>query len=242
MIFFRRQGRKSPVTDPILSLIPEADEAVRRALSIVKPYTMTSYERLWAMWQAVHYIAARPVEGDIVECGVWKGGNLILAGMLCESLGLERRIYGFDTFLGMSQPTEADVNLYGTGAEEKFRSSQRPDHNDWCYSSEGDVRRNLVRFTSYPHITLVVGKCEDTLRDPANVPEKIGLLRLDTDWYESTKVEIEVLFPRLEPGGILIVDDYGHWGGARQAIDEYFKGRPTFFHRLDYTGRLVVKS
>ena len=82
---------------------------------------------------------------------------------------------------------------------------------------------------------------EDTI--PKNSPEKISILRLDTDWYESTKHELEYLFPRLSSGGILIIDDYGHFKGAKKAVDEYFtKNKIQYFlNRIDYTGRLIVK-
>ncbi len=79
---------------------------------------------------------------------------------------------------------------------------------------------------------------------PKNVPEKISILRLDTDWYESTKHELNNLFPRLVSGGILIIDDYGHFQGSKKAVDEYFEENKisSFLFRIDYTGRLFVKS
>jgi hypothetical protein len=190
----------------------------------------------------MHHIAAVPLEGDIVECGVWRGGNLILAGIVCERLNLNRTVYGFDTYTGMSEPTAADVNIAGTAAADKFKRLQRVDRNDWCYASEEEVRNNIATETRYSRYRLIAGKCEDTLQDAANLPERIALLRLDTDWYESTKVELEVLYPRLVCGGILIIDDYGHWGGARQAVDEYFAGTPVLLTRIDYTARLLIKT
>ncbi|HYM86681.1 MAG TPA: TylF/MycF/NovP-related O-methyltransferase, partial [Pseudoxanthomonas sp.] len=74
-------------------------------------------------------------------------------------------------------------------------------------------------------------------------PECIALLRLDTDWYESTRHEMIHLFPRLCVGGVLILDDYGHWLGARRAVDEYLGEHnvPLFLQRIDYTGRYAVK-
>jgi O-methyltransferase len=83
---------------------------------------------------------------------------------------------------------------------------------------------------------------EDTLPDQA--PERIALLRLDTDWYASTKHELEQLYPRLAEGGVLIVDDYGHYEGARRAVDEYFRaaGEPVLLNRIDFSGRLVIKQ
>jgi hypothetical protein len=82
------------------------------------------------------------------------------------------------------------------------------------------------------------GMVEDTI--PRLAPERIAILRLDTDWYVSTKHELEWLWPRLSSGGVLIIDDYGHFTGARKAVDEFFGGQ-TFLFRIDYTGRLVTK-
>lgn len=237
-LFARRSKKHRGVRENI----PEATEEAVGAIEAVQPYTMTGVERLWAMWQAMHHAAAVPLQGDIVECGVWRGGNLILAGLICERLGLDRTIYGFDTYAGMSEPTAADVNFGGVTAVSKFQSLQRADHNEWCYASLDDVRANIAATTSYPRYRLIVGKCEETLQDPANLPERIAVLRLDTDWYESTKVELEQLYPRLVSGGILIIDDYGHWGGARQAVDEYFAGAPVLLTRVDYTARMLVKA
>jgi O-methyltransferase len=235
------RARRATVEPTIRSLIPEIPDTAVEALLTVKPYTMTSIERLWAMWQAVNHIADTKAPGDIVECGVWKGGNLALAGMICEARGLDRTIYGYDTYAGMSNPSDKDMLRSGQSVVERFEKLDRGDHNEWCYSPIDEVRANIARSTKYDRYRFVVGKCEETLRDPANLPERIAVLRLDTDWYESTKAELEQLYPRVIPGGIVIFDDYGHWGGARQAVDEYFAGTPVLLTRIDYTGRLLVK-
>jgi hypothetical protein len=110
-------------------------------------------------------------------------------------------------------------------------------------AGRADVEAN-VRSTGYPfeQFTFVEGDVSQTLQQ--TVPEKIALLRLDTDWYESTKTELEVLYPRLSVGGVCIFDDYGHWQGARRAVDEYFDGlgyRP-YMHPIDYSGRVLIKT
>jgi hypothetical protein len=105
-----------------------------------------------------------------------------------------------------------------------------------------DVQRNLGS-TQYPHdqIRYIVGKVEETI--PRYLPGQIALLRLDTDWYSSTHHELSHLYPLLSPQGFLIIDDYGHWAGARKATDEYFAAHkhPPFLHRVDYTGRIAQK-
>ena len=99
-----------------------------------------------------------------------------------------------------------------------------------------------MKSTGYPvgNIRLLKGKVEDTI--PGTMPAKIALLRLDTDWYESTKHELTYLFPLLEKSGVLIIDDYGAWQGARKAVDEYLKDNGTvYLNRIDFTGRLLIK-
>ena len=114
----------------------------------------------------------------------------------------------------------------------------------WAYASLNEVKNNMIK-TGYTvdNIKYIIGKVEDTLK-AGNIPEKVSLLRLDTDWYESTKIELEILFPRLVKGGVLIIDDYGHFEGARKAVDEYFSQLSDnyFMHRIDYSARIIIKN
>ena len=91
-------------------------------------------------------------------------------------------------------------------------------------------------------IYFIKGKVEETLNVKQNIPDKISLLRLDTDWYSSTKKELEVLYEKVSPGGVIIIDDYGHWGGAKKAVDEFFKGKYVWMHYVDYACRLIIKE
>src|SRR4051794_12441300 len=182
------------------------------------PYTMTSIERMYSLYQAVKYIERRNVTGDIVECGVWRGGSSMMAALTLEQLGnRERHMWLYDTFAGMAEPTEHD----GSEAYEEWAENETESGNAWCYGALSEVRQNLYSTgVAAGRLTFVEGKVEDTL--PNITPERIALLRLDTDWYSSTLHELEHLYPRLEVGGVLIIDDYGHWEGARTAVDEYF--------------------
>jgi hypothetical protein len=234
-IEIRRKGeRRSP------DLSPELHAIWRRC----EPYTMTSIERMAALHDAVRYLEANQVAGDFVECGVWRGGSSMnMALTLLETARPVRNLFLFDTFAGMSEPTVNDVDVHGRAAKSKFDGMADGNVNQWCYASFEEVRANL-QSTGYPEdlVHLVKGKVEDTI--PQHAPERIALLRLDTDWYESTRHELEQLFPRLVPNGVLIIDDYGHWEGARRAVDEYFAARklsPLLF-RIDYTGRMLLKS
>ena len=209
----------------------------------VRRFTMTSPERIIALRDAVRYVVNRGIEGDFVECGVWRGGSAMMMAKTLLDLGDLRHLFLYDTFEGMSTPTENDVTFEGRSAAEILQSTRKNDSADncWCIAGVEDVQNNILS-TGYPQdqLHLIKGKVEDTI--PAVCPERIALLRLDTDWYESTKHELQHLYPRLSPSGVLILDDYGFWKGARKAVDEYFAGSNIFLHRIDNTGRLIIKS
>jgi O-methyltransferase len=221
----------------------DASEADKEILRKVLPYTMTSVDRLMALIEATRYICTNEVPGAVVECGVWRGGSAMAAMLALSSMGdCERDFFLYDTFEGMSEPTADDVSYDGTLAATQLLATKRGT-GLWCKASLEDVQQN-VSSTRYPEsrIHLVRGDVAKTI--PATLPGGIALLRLDTDWYESTKHELQHLFPLLHPRGILIVDDYGHWKGARKAVDEFFldKRDRYYFHRIDYTGRLILRT
>lgn len=223
---------------------PDMEEEFKEIYYKVKPYTMTSIERMYALYKATEYIAKKNLPGSIVECGVWKGGSAMIAALTLMSLKkTERDIYLYDTYEGMSKPTEKDVRFTGISAKGKWRKSKKSNHNAWCYSPLEEVRNNLFS-TGYPkeRIHFIKGKVEETI--PKTIPKAIALLRLDTDWYESTYHELRFLYPLLSPEGILLIDDYGCWQGAREAVDTFFSkdAQPIYFNRIDYTGRIGVKN
>lgn len=210
----------------------------------VRPYTMTSPERIVAVAEATRYVVANRIPGDIVECGVWRGGSMMAAALTLERLGqTDRDLYLFDTFAGMPEPGPEDVaSPYdGYSPHKRWRRQVRLGRQ-WAGVPPEDVRERLES-TGYPpeRMHLAAGMVEDTL--PAEAPDRIALLRLDTDWYGSTKHELEQLYPRLAEGGVLIVDDYGHYEGARRAVDEFFAtvSEPVLLNRIDFSGRLVIK-
>jgi predicted O-methyltransferase YrrM len=219
------------------------EPAFRAVHDACAPFTMGTVERLYALHKAVHYLEQRSTPGDVVECGVWRGGSAMACALTLRQLGsTERLLHLYDTFAGMSEPGARDVDFRGRDARATWEETRDGDGSDWCRAGVEDVRRNLES-TGYPaeSVRLVVGKVEDTL--PAQAPERIALLRLDTDWYESTYHELVHLFPRLSPGGVLIVDDYGYWRGAREATDQYFReaGVRMLLTRLDHSARMGIK-
>jgi hypothetical protein len=218
--------------------------AEHELLDWVAPYTMLSPQRVIAVCDAVRYVMAAGLDGAIVECGVWRGGAMMAAARtLLDGGDRGRRLFLYDTFAGMSEPSAADVDARGVPAGRAMRRQGRDaaGNSRWCNASLADVRGNLAA-TGYPPelCTFVAGRVEDTL--PGTLPGPIALLRLDTDWYESTAHELEHLLPLVVPGGVLLIDDYGYWRGARRAVDEHLgrHGIHLLLSRTDATGRMAV--
>jgi len=210
----------------------------------VRPFTMTSQERIFGLVEAVNYISKHQIVGCVIECGVWKGGSMLaIAETLVQNRDLSRDLFLYDTFDGMSEPTEDDVDTSGKKAGQLLANEEKATSVIWAYSGLDEVKANMKQ-TAYPayKIHYIQGKVEDTI--PTSVLDQIALLRLDTDWYESTKCELEYLFPRLVKGGVIIIDDYGCWQGARKAVDEYFSKNniAILLNRMDDTGRIGIKQ
>jgi O-methyltransferase len=212
----------------------------------VEPFTMTGLERRASLVAAVDHLVKHKIPGNIAECGVWRGGSMMTIALALIARGdTTRHLYLYDTYEGMSEPTVNDKSFNGQDATMLLNNTPQGE-GVWCEASIEDVQQNLWS-TGYPkdQIHFVKGKVEETISQnlPVNWPHSLALLRLDTDWYESTKHELQQLYPMLAPHGVLIIDDYGHWQGARQAVDEYFAdaGPSLYLHRIDYTARLHVK-
>lgn len=226
----------------IVPYAQDFDTGMRSLITRVEPFTMTSHARLFALREAIKYIVANRIPGSIVECGVWKGGSMMAAALtLIEQGDLTRDLYLYDTFEGLPAPGERDKTFCGdrqTSAAELVETHGK----NWCYASYQEVYDNLLS-TGYPpeRLHCVTGRVEETLKQTR--PRWIALLRLDTDWYESTKCEMEYLYPLLAGQGVLILDDYGFWQGARDAVDEYMQGQAfvPFLSRIDSSARVLIK-
>ncbi len=225
-----RAGPQPPPDADLLAAASARDaDIVRRAM----PFSMTGAPRLLSVVDAVRHLERRGVPGAFAECGVWRGGSVLAMILALQDEGAaDRDLYLYDSFEGMPEPGPDD----GAG-DEPEKWTLDPSGYD-----EESVRTTLLA-TGYPseRLHIVAGAVEDTL--PERAPDQLALLRLDTDWYESTRHELEHLYPRLTDGGVLVVDDYGHWEGARRAVDEYFatSAAPVLLHRIDYTARMAVK-
>ncbi|MGP3752851.1 TylF/MycF/NovP-related O-methyltransferase [Streptomyces sp. IBSNAI001] len=217
------------------------DDEAKDIIRAVKPYTMTSPERLNAFVLATRHVVRHGIPGDIVECGVWRGGSMQACAKTLLSLGeTDRDLHLFDTYEGMTPPTAEDLRRDGRPAQELL-DAQGKDRPIWAVASLEDVRAGFEQ-VPYPkdRIHYVRGKVEDTV--PEQAPEQISILRLDTDWYASTKHELTHLYSRLVSGGVLLIDDYGYWQGSRQAVDEFLEetGEQLLLLRMD-EGRIAVK-
>lgn len=188
-----------------------------------RPFTMTSPDCLYAVYSAVKYVVANQIAGDVVECGVFKGGSIMTAAHALNHFGdRTRRLYLYDTFAGMTEPTAKDVDFAGRKPSEHLSTWNATRLDQMANCSLEDVRHNVFTCPYPPEqFVFVQGPVEKTI--PATMPGQISILRLDTDWHESTKHELIHLFPLLAPGGVLIIDDYGFWQGAREAVDDYFQ-------------------
>lgn len=184
---------------------------------------------------AVNYILKNNIEGVIIECGV-ENGNFehIWINELMKNNTI-RDIYLYDTFGGLVKPTEydytcKDATLYQMNKDEVYNTWKNniinEKINNWCYTPLEHVQ-NRLNSTGYPQNNLhyIVGDVMETLKNKTKIPEKIAILRLDTDWYESSKYELEQLYDNVVIGGVIIFDDYYHWDGQRRATDEFFASR-----------------
>jgi hypothetical protein len=232
-----------PEAAPARVYPPDFDEQDVALYELVEPYTMTPPERVFALRRAVEHVTAERLAGAVVECGVWRGGSMMAVARTLERLGVDdRELFLFDTYEGMPAPTSEDVMYTGAAAADLMKDAQ-PGTRLRADASLEEVRHNLS-LVDYPasRLHFVEGRVEDTIPDEA--PDEIALLRLDTDWYSPTRHTLEHLYPRLSPGGVLIIDDYGHWRGARTAVDEYLSevGATLLLNRVDYTCRLALKT
>ena len=209
--------------------------------------TMVSVERLIATVKACKYSIVSGIKGDFVECGVWRGGCSLAAKLTFEAYKSNKKVYLYDTFLGMTEPNIKDEHIRDKNyAFDQYSKSSRSNHNDWCYSSLDEVKNNFIKANvDLKGVKFVAGDVRKTLNNKNHLPKNICALRLDTDFYDSTKKEMEVLYPLLEKGGVLLIDDYGTWKGSKLAIDEYFENNSIIkplLNYTDYSGRSGIKS
>jgi O-methyltransferase len=223
---------------------PECDAETADIVRRVAPYTLTSTERVMVLCDALAYLTRARIPGAIVECGVGRGGSMMAAALALARLGdTDREFYLYDTFTHQPPPGARDElppALAGLSG-----SFQRHEIDDPVLAERRiDDVRDLIASTGYPteRVNFIPGLVEETI--PGRAPGQIALCRLDTDWYGSVAHEMRHLYPRISPGGVLVIDDYGDLPGARRAVDEYLDREapePVMLTRIDESARVAVR-
>lgn len=218
------------------------DDEALAIIDYVSQRTMTPPLRVFGLVEAVRYVVGAGIPGDIVECGVWRGGSMQAVALALKNLdSTDRNLHLYDTYEGMTAPTEADVRIRDGRSAAELLAESSTEQRIWAHATLDDVEQGMAE-TGYPadRLRYHVGPVEETIPDDA--PEQIALLRLDTDWYASTKHELEHLYHRIAPGGVLVLDDYGDWEGARRATDEFLATLDTPVLLMPLSGgRIAVK-
>ena len=216
----------------------------------VAPYTMTSPERGLALYNAVNHVIDNSVPGAFVECGVWKGGSSMLIALTLLARGIDdRNLILIDTFDGMTEPGSHDVDRHGQTASGLMGGQKGEELADLVLAKAGlDAVKAAMASTGYPARRIRYAKGDARLDLPNIHTSIIALLRLDTDFYDSTKAELETLYKRVSQGAPVLIDDYGHWAGCKKAVDEFFQNEAELGRHkapalwsIDYTGRLLFK-
>jgi hypothetical protein len=192
---------------------------------------LLTLEKFYSLYGAIHYVCDRRVQGDIIECGVWKGGAMMLVADVLTSRGMTGYdLYLYDTFTGFVERSENDVNGAGVAiGNVKFKSFV------------DETRANLA-LSPYPaeKLHFVPGDVRETVKPESH--HHIALLRLDTDTYATTLHELNAFYDRIVTGGVLIIDDYGYSRGCREAVEEFFSTRPkVYLQRTNAGARTAVK-
>lgn len=210
----------------------------------VYPYTMVGFKRLSNVYELAKDIEKNKISGAFVECGVWKGGCIAAMAFVASKASSQRKIWLFDSFEGLPEPTEKDgfeaKNYSGDKSSGKLETINK------CVGLVEDVNKiffDVLRIKP-ENVVIKKGWFQDTFPIEKNKIGPISILRLDGDWYESTKCCLANLYDIVIPGGYIIMDDYGHWEGARRAAEEFFafKNIKPDLIKIDYTGAYFKKT
>ena len=194
-------------------------------LNKVKHRTMLSAEVLYDLWNTIKFITAENLKGDVLEFGVWKGGALELACHALNHFKGNNKVWGFDTFEGHPEPSLSEPDVWGNNMNARYHK-EVDENGSWVKSHYDTVVENLLQIR--PDVTLRKGEVSSQTNEPEI--ERISILRLDMDWYEPTLAALENFYDRIETGGSIIIDDYGHHSGARKATDEFFAHHKRHLH------------
>ena len=222
----------------------DEESQIKAAIAKIADNTLATFERLASLWQQVRYLDRYSIPGDFVECGVWKGGAVGMMALAhrASTTRPSRTIHLFDSFEGLPEPCAEKDGNEATRLS-KGRASGNLTSIRECVGTLAENRELLEGTLHYPSPLLKyhVGWFQESI--PKASLESIALLRLDGDWYESTKVCLVNLYPKVVKAGVIIIDDYGHWEGCRRAVDEFVSTleEPVLLHHIDYSGRYWIK-
>jgi O-methyltransferase len=201
----------------------------KRLTKVIQPHTLVDPERIHSLYTLAQRIEEERIPGDVLECGVYNGGTAAILARVATRSKLGRTVWLFDSFQGMPPTTEVD----GLEAQEWVGKvlGSRDRVQDLLRRAGADLRR----------VRIVEGLFQDTF--PAVQIPQIALLNIDADWYESVKLCLEKFYDFIVKGGFVSIDDYGHWPGCREAVDQFFRQRGLSYplHKVDYSARWFQK-
>jgi hypothetical protein len=209
----------------------------------VRPYTMINRFKLRNIWRLACAVEESGLRGAFVECGVWRGGAAALMAYAAKTRGSARPTWLFDSFEGLPEPTSRDGQAAREYAHD--RAGGELASIGECVASEHDAEQIMSKLGIDPRsVKIVKGWFQDTLPIAVKAVGPIALLRLDGDWYESTRLCLDVLFESVESGGYVVLDDYDFWQGSRTAVDEFLaeRGLRPELQRIFRGGRYFSKQ
>jgi len=236
----------------------EFEKEANDAIKIVRKQTMLPYVNLVTLYEQIMYCEKGNIEGDFVECGVWKGGAVGLMALANLKNGsIRRNLHLFDAFEEICAPNKEMDGDVGIKEVKQVLGKNALTNGELVplrgiydkFGGPGDINecKRLIEFTiGYPanYVNYHKGWFQDTIPIKSQEIGKIAILRLDGDWYESTKVCLENLYDKVVPNGIIIFDDYGTYAGCKKAVDEFFELKKEFYylHYSNWTCRYILKK
>jgi O-methyltransferase len=230
--------RKETWFDKYRDSVVEINSSIKKILD--NQLVNASLPNRWAIFQSLQHIKNFKIKGDIVETGVFHGGGLILLNDSLKYLKIKKKIWGYDTFEGVPSINPNKDQILGGKA---INTNQDQFNKDELIYPRIKTVKKLLKKNGFKKLPfLIKGDTKKTLKIKKNIPKKISLLRLDTDFYDSILNELKILYPKVSKNGIIIIDDYGHHVGCKKAVDKFFKKKKVWLHRVDYTARLIIKK
>ena len=204
---------------------------------------MTSELNLITTFLCLEYLVKNKIDGDFIECGTWRGGHGIIASHIFKKYGIDKEVILIDTFEGMTEAGQQDFFWDGQRAKAKLNQiDEGKTIGEFLISNAQELENHLIYLDLIDNVRIIQGDVRQVLN--TNNFKSISFLRLDTDFYDSTKMELEKLFPKVSNGGFVLIDDYDAWSGSKKATDEYLleNNLNYMLTKIDYGARIIQKS